>query len=46
VASEIEKLSLTREACISFFLFSLNLCGKHKTKEGKSPVAKQMQKNI
>jgi len=36
------KLSLVQEACIFFYLYNLNLCGTHKTKEGKSPVVEQI----
>jgi len=44
VASEIEKRSLTQD-CVFFLAYKcLNSCGKHGTKEGKSPVANEEKK--
>jgi len=44
VASEIEKKSLTRDSVFFFTFKCLNRCGKHGTKEGKSPVADEEKK--
>jgi hypothetical protein len=44
VASEIEKKSLTRDSVFFLTYKCLNSCGKHETKEGKSPVANEEKK--
>ena len=50
VASEIEKKSLTQDCVFFLTCFRnfkcLNTCGKHETKEGKSPVANEYKKNL